>query len=75
MHLCTLPDCLCTIKLINAVCAEANLDVQMIVAISGVTDITAFSLNSTESSNGISIKLNKSYKDVIQCKSIIQLIT
>ena len=73
--LCTLPDCLCPTESSNPVCQEANLDVQMIAAVSGVTDITAFSLNSTESSNGISIKLNESYKDVIQRKSIIQLVT
>ena len=49
----------------------------MIAAISGVTDITAFSYNSNsgESSNGVTVKLNESYKDVIQHKSIIQLVT
>ena len=73
----TLPDCLWPIEKLNVVCAKANLDVQMITAISGATDITAFSYNSNsgESSNGVTVKLNESYKDVIQHKSIIQLVT
>ena len=73
--LCTLPDCLCPIETLNVVCVEANLDVQMIAAMSGVTDITAFSYNSTSPFNGASVEMNESYEDVIHRKSIIQLET
>ena len=71
--LCTLPDCLCPIETSNVVCTEANLDVQMIAAMSGVTDITAISYNSTSPFNGASVEMNESYEDVIHRKSIIQV--
>ena len=64
--LCTLPDCLCPTQFVNPVCVEANLDVQMIAAMSGVTDITTFSYNNTEF-------YEDSFEDMIHRKSIIQL--
>ena len=45
----------------------------MIAAMSGVTDITAISYNSTSPFNGASVEMNESYEDVIHRKSIIQV--
>jgi len=46
--ICALPDCVCSAQICGT---EANLDVQMIAAMSAGTDIKAFNYNTTTSSN------------------------
>merc|ERR1719162_1899809 len=47
--ICALPDCVCPVEQQNGICVEANLDVQMIAAMSAGTDIKAFNYNTTTS--------------------------
>lgn len=63
--LCTLPGCLCPTQGVTN-CYEGNLDVQMIAAMSGVTDITAFSYSYNSNSTVTELESTiESYEDVI----------